>query len=68
MKTKKGLTYVEKGTGEFIKGKEVMHVDVYTKEEIKAINQRKIDVIKQIASAVIIILYIAFVVYCLTNL
>lgn len=71
MKTKNGLTFKEKGTGVKIKGREVMRVNVYTKQEIDAINQRKKDVRKQIAVAVILVLYIASITYCLikfTNL
>ena len=67
MKTKNGLTYVEKGTGVKIKGREVMRVNVYTKQEIEAINQRKKDVRKQVAAAVILVIYIASVTYCLTK-
>ncbi len=67
MKTKNGLTFKEKGTGVIIKGKEVMRVNVYTKQEIDAINQRKKDVRKQIAVAVILVLYIASVGYCLSK-
>ena len=71
MKTKNGLTFKEKGTGVKIGGKEVRRVNVYTKQEIDAINQRKKDVRKQIAVAVILVLYIASITYCLikfTNL
>jgi len=67
MKTKNGLTYVEKGTGVKIKGKEVMRVNVYTKQEIEAINQRKKDVRKQVAVAVMLVTYIASVTYFLTK-
>ena len=67
MKTKNGLTFKEKGTGVIIKGKEVMRVNVYTKQEIDAINQRKKDVRKQVVVAVILVLYIASVGYCLSK-
>ena len=67
MKTKNGLTYKEKGTGVIIKGKEVMRVNVYTKQEIDAINQRKKDVRKQVVVALLLVTYIASVTYFLTN-
>ena len=67
MKAKNGLTFKEKGTGVIIKGKEVMRVNVYTKQEIDAINQRKKDVRKQVVVAVILVLYIASVGYCLSK-
>ena len=71
MKTKNGLTFKEKGTGVKIKGREVMRVNVYTKQEIEAINQRKKDVRKQVVVAMILVTYIASITYCLikfTNL
>jgi len=67
MKTKNGLAFKEKGTGVIIKGREVMRVNVYTKQEIDAINQRKKDVRKQVVVAVILVLYIASVGYCLSK-
>lgn len=71
MKTKNGLTFKEKGTGVKVKGREVMRVNVYTKQEIEAINQRKKDVRKQVVVAMILVTYIASITYCLikfTNL
>ena len=67
MKTKNGLTFKEKGTGVIIKGKEVMRVNVYTKQEIDAINQRKKDVRKQVVVALLLVTYIASVTYCLSK-
>ena len=67
MRTKNGLSFKEKGTGVKIGGKEVRRVNVYTKKEIEAINQRKKDVRKQIAVAVTLVLYIASVGYCLSK-
>lgn len=67
MKTKNGLTFKEKGTGVIIKGKEVMRVNVYTKQEIDAINQRKKDVRKQVVVALLLVTYIASVGYCLSK-
>ena len=67
MKTKNGLTFKEKGTGVIIKGKEVMRVNVYTKQEIDEINQRKKDVRKQVVVALLLVTYIASVTYFLTN-
>ena len=65
MKTKNGLTFKEKGTGVKVKGREVMRVNVYTKQEIEAINQRKKDVRKQVVVAMILVTYIASITYCL---
>ena len=48
-----------------------MRVNVYTKQEIEAINQRKKDVRKQVVVAMILVTYIASITYCLikfTNL
>lgn len=67
MKTKNGLTFKEKGTGVKIKGREVMRVNVYTKQEIDAINQRKKDVRKQVVVALLLVTYIASVGYCLSK-
>ena len=67
MKTKNGLTFKEKGTGVIIKGKEVMRVNVYTKQEIDEINQRKKDVRKQVVVALLLVTYIASVTYCLSK-
>lgn len=67
MRTKNGLSFKEKGTGVKIGGKEVRRVNVYTKKEIEAINQRKKDARKQIAVAVTLVLYIASVGYCLSK-
>tara|TARA_B110000879_G_scaffold90885_1_gene124795 strand:- start:61 stop:276 length:216 start_codon:yes stop_codon:yes gene_type:complete len=67
MKTKNGLTFKEKGTGVKIKGREVMRVNVYTKQEIEAINQRKKDVRKQVVVALVLVTYIASATYFLTK-